>query len=139
MTDRANALSAIRSSAMELLSNALFVERELPNVSLPPELRARTAALCGSLVGTKHDVLNELDEYDELVASGAGEAVLGQRVARMVRWLGDDVAELDAVVRALEEATREDERVGSAYVLVAESAANVLRALARAREAACAT
>lgn len=138
MTDRANALSAIRGCAMELFSNALFVQRELPNVALPPELRERTAALCESLVGTKHDVLTELDEYRELAASGADEAVLDQRVARMVRWLGDDVAELDAVVRSLDAAAQGDREVGSAYVLVAESAANVLRALARAREAACA-
>lgn len=118
-----------------MLANAMYVERELPNVKLSPELRERTERVFSTLVGTKHDVYSELAEYDDLVDAGAPEAELDRRLERMVRWLGEDVDELDSLVRALEDAHRDDPGVTAAYVLVTESAANVLRAFAAARDA----
>ena len=136
MADRRLALARIRDCAAAMLANAMYVERELPNVTLPPELRKRTEGVASALVGTKHDVFSEIAEYDDLVEAGAAEAELDRRLERMVRWIGEDVEELAALVRALEEAHRNDPEVGASYVLVTESAANVLQAFGRVREAA---
>lgn len=135
MPDRRLALARIRDCAAAMLSNAMYVERELPTVALPRELRERTERVFSTLVGTKHDVFSELAEYDDLVDAGATEAELDRRLARMVRWLGEDVGELAALVRALEEAHRDDPRIGAADVLVTESAANVLEQFSRVRGA----
>lgn len=135
MPDRRHALARIRDCAAAMLSNAMYVERELSSVTLPPELRERTERVFSTLVGTKHDVFSELAEYDDLVDAGATEAELDRRLARMVRWLGEDVEELAALVRALEEAHGADPLVGAAYVLVTESAANVLEQFSKVRRA----
>lgn len=60
-----NFLQEARQCAMEMLANASYIEGELPNVELPDNLRAMTAQLCTTLVGTKHDVISELAELDD--------------------------------------------------------------------------
>jgi len=49
--------------------------------------------------------------------------------ALLAQWVRETVEEADQVVRMLDAASKADHRYGSAYLLVAESAVNVLRAL----------
>lgn len=135
MTDHGAALSAIRDCAMEMLSNAQYIEAELPNVALPPDLRARTEEAASSLVGTKHDVISEIFDFCELRDSGGAESDLNDRLARMIRWLGEDASKLHELVEALRAAYASDPNLGGAYVLVMESATNILRSYGRACEA----
>jgi hypothetical protein len=127
MRDVDAALTAIRECAMEMLENAQFIEAELPNVALPRKLRARTLKVTSSLVGTKHDIISELFKFDELRNSGAADSVLAERLDRMIRRLGEDVSKLHDLVLSLKTAHTSDPTLDTAYVLVIESATNILR------------
>lgn len=123
--------------AMAMLENASYVERELANVALPVELAQRTRTTCASLIGTKHDIVSELSELDDLLAvAPQDKAGHAERVERIVRWLADDIQELHALVMALRAASDADPAYGQGTLLVMESATNVLLAYNRVREAA---
>ena len=78
------------------------------------------------MIGTKHDIVTELGELRDLDEADAS-ADVESRVERILRWLGEELPKLDAVVTSLEAAKAADGAAGTAYVLVAESAVNVIR------------
>jgi hypothetical protein len=129
-------MSAARTCAFVLLENAIYMQRELPGLALDEARRARLEGLCEDLVGTKHDILTEVDELDELLTSDATEEVIATRVERIVRWLGEDVARLHEDVEDLALARETDPGCTAACVLVTESAANIVRAFRDVRAAA---
>src|SRR5687767_13266361 len=121
---------------MAMLGNACYVERELANVRLPDDLRAQTAQLCSDLIGTKHDILSELGELYELLASPTPDSAdIGRYTERIVRWLSDDLPGMQKLVDALQSASDVEPEYRAACVLVTESAANILVAYSRVREA----
>ncbi len=128
---------------MQMLSNALYVLDELPNVKMSDGLRKRTQDVCNGLIGTKHDLITELFDLDDLVATEATDAQVGERVERIVQWAFEDLRKLHEVVTALDEASKRDDlEFGSASLLVMESAGNILQAYradadGRGRGAAC--
>ena len=129
-------MAAARDCAMEMLQNASFIQGELPELDMPDELRARTEKVCTELIGTKHDVISELFELDELLGTQDSEADVGSRVNRIITWMGLDMVQLHELVSALHSASREDPDYGIAFVLVAESAASIVNAFNATAEAA---
>ncbi len=131
-------LSAASACAHSMLESATYIEDELPKLALPEPFQGRISAVCSVLVGTKHDIVTEVGELYELM--GLGEppesSTVQRRVERIVRWLGDDMPKLHAVVKGLEEAVATQGVIGSAYILVAESAVNVYRSFAEVSDAA---
>ena len=121
---------AARGCAMEM------IQRELPDVEMPDELRAETEQVCTGLIGTKHDVISELAELDDLLGNGNPDADVRTRVNRIVTWMGLDIMQMHELVSALHSAARENPDHGAAFVLVAESAANIVKAFGPAVEAA---
>ena len=129
------ALSAIRDCALIMLDNASYVQRELPNVVIADPLRSQTAEVCDAMVGTKHDIISELFEIDELLKSDTESAIISSRLARSITWLWEDISRLHQVVMALRADSQKDENYTLALILVEESAANILSAFNRARAA----
>ncbi len=60
-------MAAAHNCAMEMLTNASYIQKELPNVKMPDALLATTEDLCSEFIGTKHDSVSELSELDELL------------------------------------------------------------------------
>jgi hypothetical protein len=129
------ALSVIRNCALIMLENASYVQRELPNVVIADPLRSQTAELCEAMVGTKHDIISELFEIDELLKSDAEPTIISSRLARSIRWLWEDISRLDQVVMTLRADSQKDRNYTLALILVEESAANILNAFSRAKAA----
>ena len=129
------ALSAIRDCALIMLENAAYVQRELRNVVIADPLRSQTAEVCDAIVGTKHDIISELFEIDELLKSDAESAIISFRLARCIRWLWENISRLDQVVMALRANSQKDRNYTLALILVEESAANILNAFNRAKAA----
>jgi hypothetical protein len=125
-----------RNCALVMLESATYIQRELAHVRLNHELRAQTEQVCTALVGTKHDIISELFELDELLGPDASAPVIRSRVNRIVQWLWDDITRMHQLVMALESASKQNPVCGLAYVLVAESATNMLNAFNRTRTAA---
>jgi hypothetical protein len=131
------AMSAARDCAMVMLETADYIQAELPNVQIDKALQSRTKKVCSALIGTKHDVISELFEIDDLLSpGGASSSEIASRLDRIIRWLWEDVSGMHKLVMALDSAKKRNPAFALAYVLVAESATNVLNAFNRTRAAA---
>ncbi len=118
-----------RDCALQMMMNALFIQQELPNVQISDELRQQTVELCSVLIGTKHDLITEIFELDEALEKGAGNVEVLRRVNRMVEWAEKDALKMHEIVMALDADAQNDVMNGSAYLLVSESAVNILTPL----------
>lgn len=58
------------------------------------------------------------------------------KVSRILQWIADDLTAVDDLVKALEAAAGQDADYAAAYVLVAESATNILTASTKVSQAA---
>jgi hypothetical protein len=126
----------VRECAVQMMQNAIYVQKELPNVRMSDALRRQAGKICDQLIGTKHDLITELFDLDELLPTDAPNATIGERVERMVRWARDDLLRLHELVVAIEDEGRRDPRALIAGILVTESAGNVLNAFNRMQSAA---
>jgi predicted DNA-binding protein len=123
-----------RECAVQMMMNAIFIQQELPNVRMSDELRQRTEKLCSILIGTKHDLVTEIFELDEALETGAGNVEVLRRINRMVQWAGEDVLKMHEIVTALAAEGQKDVMNGGAYLLVSESAVNILTPRTRMRQ-----
>jgi len=123
-----------RECAVQMIDNALYIQKELPNVVMSDELRQRTVGLCSTLIGTKHDLITEIFELDERMQSGASNAEVLRRIDRMVTWAGEDALKMHEVVMELGAASEKDVMKVGAYLLVSESAVNILKPLNQMRQ-----
>lgn len=121
--------SAAYACAMSLMSNADYVQKELPTVDLPTDIRASVESLCTDWIGTKHDVVHELGELKE-------SSNIEDRIRRIMSWLGEDMVKLQEQVRKLEALAKSEDRFKLAYLLVGESGGNILRSFVAAGESA---
>jgi hypothetical protein len=125
-----------RNCALVMLESATYIQSELAHIRMNDALRAQTEQVCTALIGTKHDITSELFELDELLSSEASASVICSRVNRIVQWFRDVIIQMHQLVMALESASKQDPACGVGYVLVAESATNILHAFNRTRAAA---
>jgi hypothetical protein len=135
MNDVRAVMSAARRCAFAMLENATYIQRELPRVTLDADLRAQAVRVCEQLIGTKHDILSEVDELDAVLAHGGSPEEIAKYRERIVRWLGEDVADLHELVLAVHAAEKRDPAFGTASVLITESAANIVRAFSDVKAA----
>ena len=131
-----NVMNEARKCAAAMLESGTYIGRELPNVRMDEPVRVATVELCSRLVGTKHDIIHELFELDELLASGASDERIKSVIARIIDWLWEDIQRMHEIVTTLEAATHREPDDGGAYILVAECAVNILNPFNRAKEAA---
>ncbi len=141
------AMDAIRDCALAMLANATYIQQEMPRVEMSEALRSRTAAVCESMIGTKHDVISELFEMDELLQAETGQAAgsirqaetggtsISSRIDRVLRWLGEDISKMHQLVLDLRDESQKNGEYTLALVLVQESAANIVLAFNRAKVA----
>jgi hypothetical protein len=122
-------LGHTRECAVQMMMNAMYIQKELPNVRMSDELRQRTEKLCSVLIGTKHDLVTEIFELDEKLGSGADNVEVLRRINRMVQWAGEDALQMHEIVMALDAELERGVMDGGAYLLVSESAVNILNPL----------
>ena len=129
-------MTEARSCALVMLESAIFIQSELANVQMNDALRTQTEQVCTALIGTKHDIITEVDELDELLGSEASASAINSRVNLIVEWLRDDITRMHQLVMALKSASKQDSECILAYVLVTESTTNILKAITRTKAAA---
>ncbi len=128
-------MSRAHTCAMVLLGNASYIEKELDAVRISDERRAETGLVCQTLIGTKHDIVTEVSEMHDLLGEAAAPTVILERAERIVRWFQEDMGKLNALVMGLATDMEADPGSAGAYVLVAESASNILSAFKETVEA----
>jgi hypothetical protein len=121
--------------AMQMLENAAYIEQELPKIEITEEGRRQILEVCSALVGTKHDVITELSDLADLdLWPGADE--IQNRVKRIMGWSAEELPKLHGLVQTLQVGSSQDRGSGLAFLLVAESATNVLKAFSEMSDAA---
>ncbi len=128
--------SAAQSCAMHMMSNAAYIQTVLPNLTLPEGTTEKIAVLCDSLIATKHDVISELFELSEVSESSTSPEEITKRVKRIIRWLWETILEMNEVVQSLQTASETDAKFSIGWLLVVESATNILDSFNRAAVAA---
>lgn len=121
--------------AMQMLQNAAYIEQEISKIEIDEESCRQILDVCSALVGTKHDVISELSDLEDPdLWPGAEE--IQHRVKRIMGCSAEELAKLHALVQALQIGSGQDRGSGLAFLLVAESATNVLKAFSGMSDAA---
>jgi len=111
---------------MELMNNVLYIRKEIPNVTLPPGIGNALNEACDELITAKFDIVSDLHDLDEQLAASSVNLAQSPTVKRILARLDEAAILLHPLVVALGEAAASDERYHLAYLLVAESAVNLL-------------
>ena len=110
--------------AMQMLSNAAYIQKELPLLEMPDSLRNQIEKLCADLIGTKHDLIHEIHELDEFLVAAPNQ--IEPWVERINGWIAEQVNSIDERVTAVTEAANTGAVPFSVAMLLMESATNIL-------------
>lgn len=122
-------MTEARQCSLTMFENASYIQQELVNACLSDDLRTQTTQLCSDFINTKYDIFSELSEIDDILDSPNPEpVVLSSYIERIVKWLSDDMSKMHELITALEDVSKLQPDYRLAYVLVAESATNILQA-----------
>ncbi len=128
------AMTALRACALSLQENATYLLDELPKVQMTESLRQEMVEICGSMVATKHDVISVLADIDDMQGPGSGYEEILRRLERCLAWIRQEFDRLHQVEVALQREAASDATAATGFILVAESAVNVLHAFQEAKE-----
>lgn len=128
-------LSAAEACALEMLMNAHYMSEQLKSIDAPEPYRTAILDMCGVLVGTKHDIVDEVWCARD-APQPAESSIMQMRVERILQYLGEEMPKLDALVRRLDSASTTDSACSGLLLLVGESATNIYSSYARVQEAA---
>ena len=138
------AVLSLRTNVLRIDQNASYVLRELPSLrSLGEQDRARIREVWDSLASCCYEVEKEVRNLgDKLGLHGDDEWFdpdISNDDARVTTnfitsWLNDDIQKIDELVRALDQ-SKDRPGCSLAYILVAESAMNVLHSMQRIYDA----
>jgi hypothetical protein len=122
--------------ATQMLSNAAYIQKELPGLEMPDSLRDQIDKLCSDLIGSKHDLISEAVELEEVMVADVGLDRIIRRVKMILVWIQDDVSSIHQCVKAVNDAVKCGAADAILGMLIMESAANILHSTP-ARPAIC--
>jgi hypothetical protein len=124
--------------------NLVFIQQELPTLSVPEDVRSEISATCRGFQDVQHDVLAEIRILEDKLGLHPGEEPNGPNAVNsdprvsielIEGWLSKEAETLNRLVRKLWELDeREHHAIVLASTLVTESAANILQAWAGIKE-----
>lgn len=129
-------VTAARHCAGVILESASFIQKELVNVRIDADLKEQLERICTQMIATKHDVVHEIFEIAEALDSGTEPSEIQSRISNITSWIVEDIKDLHQIVMALDATSKEDRGCSLAYMLVSESATNVLHAFSIVMESA---
>ena len=116
--------------ARQMLDNAEYVRKELPGVNVPEDLRREITALCDKWTAAGTGAFEEMMVLLPLLDEPSPEsAVLWEKIRRIHRTLRETMPATDAVVTTLNQAMASSPSAWLAFLLVSESAGNVLECM----------
>jgi hypothetical protein len=127
----------IWSALSAMQQNVYFMLQESSNVYLPDTLESRMASMLGEFDSLLHDLRDEAKNLEDKLGMHVGEAPNDPGIVNkdplvtvgfLREWPEETFQIMDDLVKALDVATRNDPRAGTAFILVAESATNMLSA-----------
>ena len=117
---------AARECAMQMMRNASYIQSELPTLDLDEPTNTKIRVMCDSLISTKHDVMTELFELADETRTDASK--LPEKVQRILQWLSEPIGGMHQLVIDFQASTETNPRLFMAFILMVESATNILNA-----------
>lgn len=130
-------VAVIWTSLQEMQSNVSYMEREQAGIAMPDAVRADLAEVLGEFDNLLYDLRTEARNLEDKLGMHPGEEPNDPDIVNpdprvtmgfLREWPRETFLMLDAVVRALAELAEGDQAAGIVYILVAESAFNMLNA-----------
>ena len=121
---------------MAMFDNGTFIQQQLVNVHLDELTQKSLEDICSKLIGTRYEVMDEIDELNDLLTDKNADKRMVTVLNRIIPWFYDDLMELHRIVKTLEVSSENDAKFSSAYILVTESAMNILKTFNEAKIAA---
>lgn len=118
-------LAAARHCAMQMMQNAAYIAQELPGIDVPDDIKLQIQELCDNWVETKHDVFSEIHDLD----SAEEETGVYKTLSLIHGLLAAAVEPIDGCVAKIQEAAAAGRVEFIIFMLVAESATNVLNSM----------
>lgn len=122
--------------------NLAYIQKELPTLFLPNDLRNEISTLCREFESVVYDVRAEIRNLEDKLGLYPGEEPFDSHInpdpratmSLIEKWIASEVQALDTLVRKLWTLTAQDEqRYSLVNSLVTEAAANILQAQAGMR------
>jgi len=129
-------LSEAQDCAVAMKNTAAYIENELPNVSIEEPTLSKLIALLPRLAGTGHTVYESVTLLHALQIPAGKKIDQRGLISDVVQRTSSVLLELNEIVGSLSEASQRDPTRSLAFVLVAESAVNILNPFHRASAAA---
>lgn len=128
--------SVAESCALQMLGNADFIMTELASLKIAEHYKKEIHEVLASLADTKYDVCDNLFEFND-TSQPASSAIMQGRVLKVYGMLHMEISKLEELVSSLESAnkSKEDINIQGAYVLVTESAINIINSISDVYEA----
>lgn len=112
--------------AMQMMENAAYIQKELPDLDMPDSLRDQIAKLCIDLIGSKHDLVSEIAELEEAMVADASLESIINRVKMILGWIGEVATSIHQCVKTVNDAVKSGTAPSIVAMLIMESAANIL-------------
>jgi hypothetical protein len=122
-------LAEARNCAMQMMENGSYIQKEIPSLTMPDDLREKLDALCTSLIGTKHDLIHEIFEIDELLTTTPESPSNARSIERVRQWIVGEVESFHRGVAQVQEAVQAGTTDPSLQLLLTESGLKILKTI----------
>lgn len=126
-------IAALRRSTGLISENLSYIQKELPQLHAPENLRDEIIAACRNFEAAIWDVNSEIRNLEEKLGLCPGEPETlnpdpGVTIGLIDRWLRAEIETFHQLVTKLRDLKAEDASMTGLEILVTESAANILHA-----------
>ena len=131
-------VSDLYSNLADIEANVRFIAEQLPTLHVTESERSSIKALCGEFESAIHDVRTEIRNLEDKLGMHPGEPPFDPDIVNpdprvtmrfISSWTWDPIQQMNTIVQQLQSSGSD------AYLLVAESAVNVLKSFDAMREA----
>ena len=139
----AEPVSSLYASLSDVSANIHYVEKALPTISIDDSERSQIVELCDEFHSALYDVRKEVRNLEDKLGMHPGEEPFDPDIVNpdpkvtmsfIDEWMRDAIVLMHGTVKKLE-ALSTSKADGGAYLLVAESAVNILGAYSAIKDA----
>jgi hypothetical protein len=144
MDKYASPVSALHLALLEIEGNVDFIQENLPGLNVPDAERTYIVGTCREFKSCIFDVRSEIQNLADKLGMHPGQALNDPDIQNpdprvtmgfIYDWLMAEVRRLHQTVSSLEKTSKQNTDLARAYLLVAESAVNILQAFQKIKNA----
>ena len=136
-------IGQLYSSLAEIAENIDYIRTELLPLNIPQGERLHIQRVCEGFKGAVYDVRKEIRNLEDKLGMHPGEDPFDPEIINpdprvtmgfIEQWLRTEIEAMHQSVLHLDKLSKDDRALGGAYLLVGESATNILNAYSTVQE-----